>query len=316
MNDELDWNLLKVFVAVANAGTLTGAARGLGSSQPTVGRQLKLLEAQVGTPLVVRHSRGVVLTQQGQDLLTRARLIDSQMQALLRQARGAQGTLEGTVRLSMTEMVGTYILMPALARLRVVYPDIALELLLDNSAADLLQGEADIAVRMFRPQHLELVGRKVGFIAAGWYASEAYIARCGAPETFADLLGTQHDMVGYNHNPFMLRSMAKFDPRLTRESVRFRTDSMVGQLEAIRQGAGVGVVQVEVAQRFPELVRVLLDTPLPRLDMWLVTHQDVRGGAPVRAVFDGLVRELTSYHREALVPLLELEARVDLDDRT
>lgn len=293
MNDSLDWNFLRVFLAVANTGTLTAAAEALGSSQPTVGRQLAQLEAQLGAALVVRHSRGITLTAQGEALWQMAKRVDTQMQAVVRQAKGAQGRLEGTVRISATEMVGVYILMPALARLRAVYPGIALELVLDNGAADLATSQADIAVRMFRPDGQDLVARRVGFIATALFASRDYAARRGLPETLQDILA--HDLVGFDRNQVILRAMTQAFPGLSRETFAFRTDSMLAQLEAVRQGAGLGALQVEIARRYPDLVRALPGRLLSKLGMWLVTHQDVRGGAHIRAVFDALGEELTAY---------------------
>ena len=293
MNNELDWRLLRVFLAVANTGTLTAAAQVLGSSQPTVGRQLTQLEAQLGAPLVVRHSRGIALTVHGSQLWEVAKRVDAQMQAVVRQAQGNQGRLEGTVRISATEMVGVYILMPALARLRAAYPGIALELVLDSGAADLATSQADIAVRMFRPAGQDLVARRVGFIATALFASRDYAARRGLPEALEDLV--EHDLVGFDRNQLILRAMAQAVPGLSREALSLRTDSMLAQLEAVRQGAGLGALQVEIARRYPELVRALPGTLLSKLGMWLVTHQDVRGGAHIRAVFDALGEELTAY---------------------
>lgn len=295
MNDTLDWDLLRVFLAVAQTGSLTQAAARLGSSQPTTGRQLRALEEQLGAALVRRHSRGIALTERGEALLETALAMDGHMQALTRRLQATQDAPEGVVRISATEVVGVHIMMPALGRLRAAYPRIALELTLSTEAADLLQGDADIAVRMFRPTQDELIARKVGSVEVGFYASDAYLARRGVPKTLDALVAPPHDHIGPDHAPAFYRWSCALHPALTRDRVGFRTNSLLAQLAAVRAGAGVGLLQIGVARRYPELVRLLPDQTLMRLEIWLVTHRDVRHGAHIRAVFDALARDLSAY---------------------
>ncbi|MEO1270075.1 MAG: LysR family transcriptional regulator, partial [Myxococcota bacterium] len=231
MNNQLDWNLVQVFLAVAATGSLTGAAKRLGLSQPTVGRQLRELEEVLGVPLVVRHSRGVALTHEGEELRETAMGVAVQMQALVRQASGTRTRVEGVVRISASDMVGTHVLMPTLAHIRTAWPGVVVELLLDDGPTDLLKGDADIAVRMFRPAGKELVARRVAQIAVGLFASASYLRQRPPIHTDDDLFEGEHSLIGYDRNLTMVQAFAQSEPRWTREATHFRVDSMLAQLE-------------------------------------------------------------------------------------
>ncbi|MEM9488061.1 MAG: LysR family transcriptional regulator [Myxococcota bacterium] len=292
MND-FDWSQVRAFLAVARAGSLTGAAEALGSSQPTVGRQLRALEEAVGAALIVRHARGVVLTDKGRDLLEIAVEVAERMDAFARVARGVREVLSGTVRIAATEIVGTHVLTSLLAGIRRDFPHIELELVLDNSASDLTRGEADIAVRLFQPSEPELIGRRLGALPLGFYASAAYLARRGAPDSFDELL--EHDLIGFDSRGPFAKLNASYDSRMTARAFALRTDSLVAQLEAGRHGAGIVPLQREIAARYPELQRVLPALPVPPLPLWLLMHKDIRGGAHIRAVFSALADGLSDY---------------------
>ena len=292
MND-YSWSQVRIFVAVAQAGSLTRAADALGSSQPTVGRQLRALEEAVGAALIIRHARGVVLTDKGRDLLDVALEVAERMDAFARVARGAREVLSGTVRIAATEIVGTHILTPLLAGIRPDLPRIDFELVLDNSASDLTRGEADIAVRLFAPRNQDLIGRRLGELPLGLYATAAYLARRGRPESFEALL--EHDLIGFDSRGPFAELNATYDPRLTARAFSFRTDSLVAQLEAGRHGAGIAPLQCEIAERYPELQRVLPELPIPPMPLWLLMHEDIRGGAHIRALFSALADGLRDY---------------------
>jgi DNA-binding transcriptional LysR family regulator len=292
--NELDWNLLRVFSAVAQTGSLTRAAHQLRSSQPTVGRQVRALEDALGVALIARHGRGIRLTAQGEELAAAALPIKAGVHAFTRLAAGAREELTGTVRIGATEIVGTHVLARILAEMRGELPGIDIELDLDNRTADLLRGEVDIAVRMAAPTHLDLVGRRVGSAPTGLFASSAYFERAGTPETLDALLA--HDLIGFDGRGAMADLYAKFDARLTWDRFSFRTDSLVAQLEAARAGAGIAGLQLEIASRYPELVRVLADLEIPPMPVWIVTHGDLRTGAHIRAVFHHIGDALAGYY--------------------
>ncbi len=164
--------------------------------------------------------------------------------------------------------------------------------MLSNAAQDLLQRDADIAVRMFEPSQEALVARRIGDVAIGMFAHRRYLERRGTPATLADLAG--HTLIGFDTETPALRAMLRTIPGLSRDVFSFRADSDLAQLAALRAGFGVSGCQLGVARRHPDLVRVVpaLEFALP---MWLVMHEDLRSTPRCRVVFDGLVEGLGAY---------------------
>ena len=216
-----DWNLLRSFVAVAEDGSLSAAARSLGLSQPTVGRHVTQLEDGVGASLFARHPRGLVLTERGTSLYDAARQVRDGVNRFERQAAGLGQGLEGTVRISASEVVATWVLPRMLAGIRRRWPRIDLEIIADNSPANLLRRDADVAVRMFRPEQQELVARKIADAEIGLYASPDYLETWGRPTGFADL--EQHTFVGFDRDDLALRALRQLGVNLRREDFSVRT---------------------------------------------------------------------------------------------
>lgn len=291
------WKLLETFVRVAEAGSLTAAAEALGSSQPTASRNVRALEEAVGARLFVRHSRGLTLSDRGAELFASARELDAGVQALFRRAAGLRENPKGTVRVTVNEPLGVHVLPPCFAKLRVDFPEISIEVVIDNRVANLSRREADVAVRMFRPEQLDLVAKKVGVIEIGFFASRSYVDRCGVPASPAD--AGRHTLIGLDRDPSFPRLAASIG--LRPEQFAFRTDSILAQIEAIASGVGIGGMQVPMARKFPGLVRVLADVRIDPLETWIVMHQDLRGDAAVRAVYDALAQALKAYGDGATV---------------
>lgn len=288
---EPSWRLLEAFVHIAGAGSITRGARALGVSQPTASRYLRELENELSTDLFVRHSRGLVLTDRGQELLAIAREVSDKVHDVFRRAAGLRQAVRGSVRVSVNEPIGVLVLPPCLARLRSTHPELELELVIDNTAANLLRREADIAVRMFRPTQLDLIARCVGSLEVGLFAAEDYLARHGTPRSLADAAG--HTLIGFDRDASWLPALAALG--LTPEAFAFRTDSVLAQMEAVRAGVGIGGVQLHLASRHRELVRVLPELPLQPLEVWVVMHVDLGRSAPARVTFDALVAALSDY---------------------
>jgi DNA-binding transcriptional LysR family regulator len=293
MQGSLNWDVVRIFLAVAEAGSLSKASARLRISQPTVGRHIDELEAELGVVLLLRTARGAQLTDRGHELARVASPLAEGMGKFLRVATGAQDALEGRVRLAATEIVGVALLMPMLARLQLEYSKIDVDLVLDNRPADLLRGEADIAVRMFAPKEADLIGYRVGELPTALYASRSYVDRHGTPKNWNALL--EHRLIGFDIRGPFANLYADVDPRLTSDRFCFRSDSLVAQLEAARQGVGIAGLQVEIASRYSSLQKLLPKTPMPSLPLWLVMHKDIRRGAHVRALFNGLKEQLTAY---------------------
>jgi DNA-binding transcriptional LysR family regulator len=286
-----DWRLLETFVRVAESGSLTAAARRLGLSQPTASRYVQALEEQIGAKLFVRHSRGLGLTERGSELFRTARALDESVQEVFRKAAGLREVPRGTVRVSVNEPIGVEVLPPCFASLRYAYPEISLELVIDNAVANLSRREADVAIRMFRPDQLDLIAKRVGTVEIGLFGSRTYIQEHGQPDGLVD--ARAHTLIGSDRDASWLRAISALG--LAPSDFAFRTDSLVAQIQAVLAGVGIGVLHLGIARKYSTLVRVLPDVAFEPLETWVVMHGDLRGNPPVRVVFDELCRFLQGY---------------------
>lgn len=291
-NSSLDWHAARVFLAVVRAGSMLAGARVLGSSQPSVTRVIQELERAAGQSLLVRHARGIRLTPLGEQLRAHAERAEAALQSFDRVAR-SKAEVEGCLRIATTEFIGVEVLGPRLSELRELYPKLRLELVLQNLASDLSRGEADIAIRLFRPKQPALVTKWVTKIAIGFFAAEDYLARRGTPTSFDELL--THDLIGYDPRGPLAHSAELLDPRLTPTFFAAGTDCLSAQVALARFGFGIACLQVGFAQRYPELRRVLPELPLPQAEVWLATHEDLRASGHVRAGFEWVEQVLLDY---------------------
>ena len=285
-----DWRLIRSFLAALEAGSLLGAAKRLNTSQPTLGRHIAELESQLGLLLFERTGRGLVATSAALQLADAARAMDAAALQLARQVSGAQKQVQGSVRITASQPVACFMLPPVLAQMRRALPDIQVELESSNAVSNLLRREADIALRMVRPDQATLVAKKIGVIPVGAYASRDYIARRGMPLKPLDLL--THEMIGYDKIEDILRGFRAFGTPLTREAFALRTDDMIVQSQAVRAGLGVGFLADYVVRSDAQVLRVLPMLALPELPMWLAVHREIRTSQRIRAVFDFLTEAL------------------------
>ncbi len=290
MSIDPSWDLYRTFNAVLREGSLSAAARTLGITQPSVSRHIAALEGAVGATLFMRTPRGLSPTDAANELRPYTESLAATSSALLRAASGTAGEVRGTVRISASEIVGTEHLPPILSRLRERHRDLSFEVLLSNAVDDLLQRKADIAVRMVRPEQQALIARRVGILPTGFHAHRDYLARRGTPRTLAQL--SQHDLIGYDTETPSVRAVLRGHPALEKLQFALRVDDDVGQLAAIRAGFGIGICQCVLADADPRLVRVLPSAFRFNLETWVVMHEDLRGNARCRAVFDALVQGL------------------------
>ena len=287
-----DWDLYRSFAAVLREGSLSGAGRVLGLTQPSVARHIDALEAAVGTELFVRSQRGLIPTDRALALRPYADSLVATTAAMLRMASGGADQVAGTVRVTASEVVGIEHLPPILTALRRAHPALSVELVLSNSVEDLLQRQADIAVRMVEPAQQALVARRVGAFTIGFHARADYLERRGVPGSLAELAG--HDLIGVDTETPMVRAVLRHLPGFDHARFALRTDSDVAQLAAIRAGFGIGICQVALARRNAALIRVLPEAFSYALPIWIVMHEDLRNGARYRAVFDALAAGLAA----------------------
>lgn len=290
MNRDLDWNLYRTFLAVMRTGSLSGAARQLGMTQPSISRHVDMLEAAFGVDLFVRTQRGLDPTDIARELLPHVEALASATAVLERVASGRAGDIAGAVRVSAGEIVGVELLPPILAGLRAAHPQLVVELSLSDTLVDLLKREADIALRMVEPQQSALIARRLPSVRVGLHARRDYLARRGTPTTLEDL--REHDLIGFDQETPALRPLVARYPMMERANFALRTDSTLAQLAAIRAGFGIGMCQVGLAARAGDLVRVLPEIAFD-YGMWIVMHEDLKTSARCRAVFDAMIAGLT-----------------------
>jgi DNA-binding transcriptional LysR family regulator len=295
MASELDWQLYRSFLAVLEEGSLSGAARALGLTQPTLGRHIETLEEAFAIPLFVRSPQGLLPTDAAREIRPHAEAMRMAAASLRRAASGAGGH-QGTVRITASEVVGAEVLPPLLARLRERHPGLVLELVLSNRVEDLLRRESDIAIRMVRPVQSALLSRKVGVTNIGLHARRDYLARHGTPGSLDDL--AQHTVIGFDREPSFIQALRARGLRLERADFTFRTDNDLAQLALIRAGAGIGACHVALARRSEDLVRVLTREFAFSFDLWVVMHEDQKTSPRMQLVFDELAAGLKAYARE------------------
>lgn len=287
----LDWSLVQAFLAVADTGSLSAAARDLGTSQPTLGRQIKTMEGQLGAELFHRRPRGLALTQTGADLIAPAQAMRDAVQQITMTAAGQQAQLEGTVRITASVTTSVTHLPPMIARMRRLEPQIAIEVVPSDDTRNLLYREADIAIRMYRPTQLDLITQHLGDIELGVFAAETYLDRRGMPQSVADL--ADHDFVGYDENTEIVDGFNAVGIKVDRDFFKTRCDDHVTYWELIRAGCGIGFGQADLGRADPSMREIDLGFPLPTLPIWLTAHEAMRRTPRVRRVWDLLAEGLS-----------------------
>ncbi|HNV59899.1 MAG TPA: LysR family transcriptional regulator [Rhodoferax sp.] len=286
-----NWSLIRSFLAALDQGSLLGAARQLKTSQPTLGRHIAELESQLGVVLFERTGRGLVPTATALQLAEAAREMEAGAIQLTRTLSGAQMQTTGTVRITASVPVAVQLLPPILARMRQSLPDIQVELVSSNQVSNLLRREADIAVRMVRPEQGTLVAKKIGSVGVGAYAHRTYLARRSPIRQATDLL--QHDLIGSDADPSILRGFHAMGYAVGPEAFALRTDDFIAQWQAVRAGLGIGFIADYMARTDTDVLPVLKTVlKIPDLPMWLAVHREIRTSGRIRAVYDFLAEAL------------------------
>ncbi|WP_354001213.1 LysR family transcriptional regulator [Tabrizicola thermarum] len=281
-----DWSLIRSFLAVAEAGSLSAAARTTGISQPTLGRHVQAVEAALGVTLFTRVAQGLALTEAGRALVPAARAMRAAAAELALTARGQAAGIEGTVRITASRVVSHAILPPILARLRQSEPGIQIDLVPSDTTENLLFGEADIALRMYRPTQGDLVARQIGAVPLGLYAARSYLDRRGRPATLDDLM--HHDFIGQDRMDQIIRVMRALGMEVDRSFFPVRCDDPLTYVELVRAGCGLGGILRAVGDPDPALERIDLVADLPSLPVWLTAAPRLRQSPRLRRVWDAL----------------------------
>ncbi|QDC08394.1 LysR family transcriptional regulator [Oceanicola sp. D3] len=287
-----DWNQARAFLAVAETGSLSAAARQMGQTQPTLGRQVSGLEEALGVTLIERAGRRAQITSAGRELIPHLKAMEESAGQVALVAAGQAQDLTGTVSISASDMMATRTLPPIIARLSRMAPELEIELISSNTLSDLTRREADIALRHVRPTEPELIARLVHEQPARFYAASAYLERMGRPESLEDLAA--HDWVGHAPVETMLAYLAERKVILSRARIRVVADNGLTYWEFMRQGLGIGIMSKEEVPPGVGIEPVLPDFTFMQVPTWLVTHGELHSARRIRLVFDFLAEALSN----------------------
>ena len=287
-----NWNHARAFLVAAEEGSFSAAGRALATAQPTIGRQVAALEEELGVTLFERIGNTLELTSVGLDLMEHVRAMNDAATRVSLSATGQALSIDGTVCITASELIATYILPPILARLRRAHPGIELEIAASNSARDLRRREADIAVRNFTPSQPELVAKKIADRSARLYATPGYLEELGNPTSPGEL--SRADFFGFDRSDIMITGLRAFGIMLTPKNFPIITDNHLVQWELCKQGAGICIVMDEVGDAEPRVRRVLPEMPPLPVPVWLATHRELRTSRRIRVVFDLLAEALSA----------------------
>ncbi|NRB05567.1 MAG: LysR family transcriptional regulator [Rhodobacteraceae bacterium] len=289
-NQTPDWEFVQSFLAVAETGSLSAAASRLGQSQPTVGRHIKALEEAWRAELFHRHARGLRLTETGETLLPMAQTMRDAMYQMTLRANGQSQEVSGVVRITASDVSSHYVLPPIIARIRAAEPAIQIVLVATDATENLLFREADIAVRMYRPQQLDVITQHICDVPVAIFAAKSYLDQRGRPHSPEDLLN--YDLVGYDTDELIVRSMRDMGWHVQAEDFAVRCDTQSANWELVRAGCGVGFTQRSVGVADSAVEEIDLGLPMPSLPVWLTADESLRRTPRVSRIWDLLRAEL------------------------
>lgn len=285
-----DWNQVRAFLATAEEGSFSGAARALKTTQPTIGRQISALEGSLGVTLVERSVRGLTLTQAGRNLLDHVRAMGEAATLISMSADGQSQEVTGEVTVTATDLLSAVVLPTILAPLRQTASGIRVRIVSSNDIQNLMQREADIAIRHARPDQLELIARHVGDFRASLYAASVYLDRVGRPRTPREV--ADHAFVGNADPERLMAPLHNMGIPVRDESFVMSSDSGVVAWELVKSGYGISMQPEVLGEAEPGIEKVLPSLPSLQFPVWLVTHRELKTNRRIRLVFDMLARGL------------------------
>ncbi|KSV95972.1 LysR family transcriptional regulator [Sinorhizobium sp. GL28] len=290
----MNWDDVRMFLAVARTGQILAASKRLGVNHATLSRRVTALEETLKTRLLVRRPNGCELTAEGEIFLTAAERMETEMLAAQSQIGRIDTAIAGTVRIGAPDGFGVSFLAPRLGRLTARYPELKLQLVPVPRSFSLSQREADIAITIERPEQGRLVSSKLTDYTLGLYASWDYLEKHGTPQTIDDL--REHRRIGYVEDLIFTPSL-NFSAEIMRSwDASFEISSATGQTEAVRSSAGIGILHNYIARHTPELKRILPETTIRRA-YWTTYHESARDLVRVRTVVAFLQELVTAEHQ-------------------
>lgn len=290
-NVSFDWNQARAFLATVEEGSLSAAARQLGLTQPTLGRQVAALEAALNVLLFERIGKSLVLTQSGLELLDHVRAMHDAANRISLTASGQSQAIKGRVRITASDVMSAYILPAAIKQLREIAPLLEIDMVATNDIRNLQLREADIAIRHVRPEQPDLIAKLIGDGAGHFYASKSYLEINDRPGSTDDL--PNHDFIGFGDNQRMVDTLNQMGISLAVENFRVGSASGLVAWEMARSGLGIIIMSDKVAQDADDMERLLPDMEPMLFPIWLTTHREIHTSRRIRLVFDLLAGFLT-----------------------
>ena len=283
-----DWNHARAFLAIAEEGSLSAAARALKQTQPTLGRQLSAFETDLGLVLFERVGRGLVLTPTGQSLAQHVGAMRDAAASVSLAASGRSERIEGPIAITTSDIFSAHLLPTVLTELGHIAPKLEVNIIAVNDLCDLLRREADIAIRHVRPTEPELIARLVAEGSAHLICAQSYIDRMGHPKDLADL--SNHDFVGFGNPKQTIAYLREIGIKLTSHNFKIWSENGVVGWELVRAGMGLTFMDSRVVEKFTGLVHVLPNMQPIRYTIWLTTHRELHTSQKIRLVFDLLAK--------------------------
>lgn len=281
-----DWNHIRAFLATAETGSLSAAARELGLTQPTLSRQVAALEEELGVMLFERIGRSLELTRAGLELLDHTKEMGQAANRVSMVATGQSQAIDGEIRITAADVFSAYLLPEVLKDLREVAPDLSIDIVAANDIQDIMRREADIAIRHVRPEQPDLIARLVAEPKAYFYASRSYVQANGQPETLKDL--PKFDFISYGDKEEMKGFLKPMGVDLTDQNIRIGSKNGLVAWQLCKDGFGISVMDETVGRNTPGMVQLLPQEKPIVFPTWLVTHRELHTSRRIRLVYDML----------------------------
>ncbi|WP_171180243.1 LysR family transcriptional regulator [Ruegeria sp. HKCCD8929] len=294
----MDWDKLRIFHAVADAGSLTHAGDKLNLSQSAVSRQIRALEESLNATLFHRHARGLILTEQGELLFDAATAMSKRLDAAAARIRDSEEEVFGELRVTTTFGFGTLWLAPRLPKLYEKYPDLSIDLMLEERVLDLPMREADVAIRMKEPSQADLVRKRLMTVQMLLYASRDYLDRIGTPDSLSDI--KDHRLICQNPSSAQVGAGASLVQNLMTYNPQslLTVNNYFGVLQGVLHNLGIGVLPDYVTEDFPDLVRVMPDIESADVPVYLAYPEELRHSQRIAAFRDFVQEEIISHRKQ------------------
>ncbi|TDE35289.1 LysR family transcriptional regulator [Antarcticimicrobium sediminis] len=294
----MDWDKLRIFHAVADAGSLTHAGERLNLSQSAVSRQIRALEESLNSTLFHRHARGLILTEQGELLFDATRAMSKRLEAASARIRDSEEEVFGELKVTTTTGFGTLWLAPRLTKLYEKYPDLKIDLMLEERVLDLPMREADVAIRMKEPSQADLIRKRLMTVQMQLYASRDYLERNGMPEDIEDM--SDHRLVCQNPNAPQVGAGASLVQQLMANNPHsmLMVNNYFGVLQGVLHDLGIGALPDYLTEDFPHLVRVLPEIESADVPVFLAYPEELRHSKRISAFRDFVQDEIISHRKQ------------------